>query len=86
MQSCDRNQARFRTTQLNQTTIEVDRLSSVSEIVVWLRETNKYYLVWALLHSKPRREQRAGTICVCFIMRPTLTIIMLLNFFNRFYA
>src|SRR6267154_2770919 len=36
--SCDRNVFRFRP---HQTTIEVDRLSSVSEIVVWLRETNK---------------------------------------------
>src|SRR6267154_1313720 len=38
--SCDRNVFWFRPHQLNQTTIEVDRLSSVSEIVVWLRETN----------------------------------------------
>ena len=46
MNSRDQNAFRFGHYQLNQTTIEVDRLSSVSEIVVWLRETNTYYVMW----------------------------------------
>jgi hypothetical protein len=37
--SCDQDDFRFGHYQLNQTTIEVDRLSSVPEIVVWPRET-----------------------------------------------
>jgi len=37
--SCDQDDFRFGHYQLKQTTIEVDKLSSIPEIVVWLQKT-----------------------------------------------
>jgi len=51
--SCDQNAFRFGHYQLNQTTIEVDQLSSVSEIVVWLRET--------ILQSGPEKRMLSAS-------------------------